>query len=521
MSLPTLLLMLAHGAHGETLSFPQPRDPSAPAKPRRVAIVFGLDGRIGSSETISSAERSARQLAQALGASGFHVIAAMTGEDASAEQVRRWLMVAQGMNLGVDDTLLVAAITHGGSCMSEKSVVEQQLRVVETRTGAGGCWEDALTDLELLAALRASGAGRRMLYVDACNTPLRSMGVGSRSMPAVRPDEEVVLRSAAVGGAAFASQDYTLFTQAFIQALTAEDTDLDGDGAISAQEAYSATERRVFVMSNGQQTPAQSTSASGPTNRIILVGEPAAAQRAVLGGLPAGLWRLGVNEYDFNVPNEIPVLGGDTLEGFDRVGTAIRIRGIPTSPGRHNASTWFAGRRRGLPSLAVTAGVAALRVPDASLLRAVLDDGGPSGPALGLGLHQVVLPWLALNAGLLYQQDAPALSVSAVPQLHVRAWTGGLGPAAGLLRLRLEPSDDGGESAAHLAGLAGAHAELRRGVLPAVALVLAGDAALVLGGATDHEILTPGADLFPVPRFSVQIGAIWDAGVASPSWSAR
>ena len=121
MSLIQLFLAFSLHAYAAETEFRVAREPQRPMQPLRVAVVFGLNGKIGSSEDIVSAERSAIALAKTLNAKGFDVLKVLTGPDATAAKLRQVLTVAEQMNLGAQDTLLVAAITHGGRCIRTRN----------------------------------------------------------------------------------------------------------------------------------------------------------------------------------------------------------------------------------------------------------------------------------------------------------------------------------------------------------------------------------------------------------------
>lgn len=413
---PSLTLALITSSFGAELLRRPIEDPTAP---RRVAVVVGLDGAIGGAGTLTAAERDARALAEVLSEGGFSLVVLLTGEEVTRESVLGAISGLSAQGLGEDDTALVHVVTHGALCPTSDEPRAHHLRVTETAEGAR-CWTNSLRDDQLLSALAATGAGNRVLGIDACMTAYGAAGAADLSGPdPLRRvvEQEILLRSASAGRAAYEVDGAVLYTHALTEALRGAG-DTNADGAVTAREAHDYATRSLKSLPL-DVAPTWRQVAIGDTEVVVLTGEAGAPTAPALEHLPTRWdWQLDGQPVPLGSEGILPVTG-EIFERRDALGVGLRVRRLPSQPGYTDGRAFIAGRQRGAPSLVLGAEAAAWPRLDTRLLA--------PAPSLGLTLrlHQQLLPNLALNAEL-----------SGRPL----AWSGGVGLAGELHWWRLSPS---------------------------------------------------------------------------------
>lgn len=404
----------------------------SPAGPRRVALVLALDGALPGSEfPLTAAESDAKALRDALiqHNDGFDFVVFLRGSDVSMAGVESAFTLIQELALDEDDTLLVHFATHGTTCpLVPEDEGAQHLRLVETRRGED-CWEDSLRDVDLLANMLATGAGRRVLIIDACMSEFKQGAAGSSygNVPVLPPlwEEEVVLRATSYGLDAFQMRGRMLYTAYLTLGIRTGQADRDGDGAITALELHDFAAYQV-VNAQAAQVPSSSHTAIGPVGQaLVLVGTPGAPRWPVIYGLSYGYYPANQKQFAMGDSGFGAISGGGPLVRDGRFGTVYRVYGLPRRADYHDLSSWMPSRQRGLPSLEVAGGVASL-----------------AAPALGLELGAPV--GVSLRAR---EQLLPELAVSA----ELNAWTGllglqgAIGYSANWTRWTLEPAVRAGQ----------------------------------------------------------------------------
>lgn len=419
-----LLLSAALAARGAHVS---PLTGSA----ERWALVYGVDDPPTVAGGLTDAEASAVLIADRLSAAGFHHVTWRTGEDATREEVTAWMAALAG-RLGPDDTVMVVGVSHGAVC-DEPVAGTQHLRLYGATDGAR-CFQGGVSDLELLAGLRDTRAGTRLLVLDACMTAFGSMGPApvARDPLAGHRDDGAVLRSTARGLSAFQRGGRVVYARLLAAALEGAGgtftADLDADGAVTVDElhrhlqaALEATRRADPTL---EQLPSLDLFGVRDSADLVVVGTPSAPRRAVLTWVappgPGALVPLG--------PLATSPWDGGALVQRDALGISARVFGVSARPGTRDGRPLLAGRRRGAPSLRLWGGGGW-----AWGFGPPLDEPAPWRAGGGITLH--ALPWLAISLGG-EGNDRLGLGWLAVDgALHWRRLTWTLGPRLSVLGL--------------------------------------------------------------------------------------
>lgn len=499
--LSTLYFLTAAAAIAATPLQKAITDPSIPV---RAAVVIALDGQIGGSGNLTGAEADAGMLVDALSGAGFHWILPIFGQEATNEGIDAALGSLAALRLRPDDTALVYVVTHGARCPLTDNPDTQYLRTVDTTEGPR-CWDNAVTDRHLLEGLRRSGAGNRVLVIDACQTAFGASG----SAP-LEPDpwrrmhlEEVVLRSTSNGLRAFQVDGHILFTRVFAHGLRDANADLDGNGAVTSTEIYDYVAARLRQW-NLDQVPMRQETNVGEEAGVVLAGTPGRPTHAVLKGLPAiWEWSVGTDFLSLGPEGALPLSEGEALSRRDPLGVALKVRGLPTTPGYHDARAWVPGRQRGWPSVGASAG---------PLWTHHEPGGRTTGPLLAtLRLHEQVLPSLSLSGDIsgTYGLFVPHLVLAG--ETHWRRFTAEAGVRGGWLASEGSPLDDSSEEEASSGLLGGFEIGVRVG--------LARQWAATFTCGVDASLDYPVPDAFALA--SCQGGALWDPAESALAFRVR
>ncbi len=424
------LLGLQLAGATQVLDNPLPEDPTAPL---RLAVVIGLDGKIGTSFFLTAPERDATALGQALHEAGWHRVTVLTGEETATESLVELFEGLAREGLGPDDTLLVSVISHGTVCRATGDGRTQHLRVWDTDVG-DKCWTNAVRDEDLLGWLRATEAGRRVLMIDACQSYFGSQSGGAaprREHLDVVRDQELVLRSTGMGRDSFEIGGRAIYTWFVTRGFETGEADLDGDGAVTAGEAHDYAIQGI-AHEEVDMTPTRSEFVVGDPPEVVLAGTPGERTRVVFEDLPRGGYRVG------RAGDPVPMGGrgslvvaadGPLLHKLPGRVAGLRVFGVPEDPVAVPSGPWVAGRQRGTPSLIVEGGA----VGHAGLDGLPLTAPGPA--LLAVRVHQQLLPELALSAELLRGPDLGWEGLVLAPELHWRRVTLSAGARAGWLHL--------------------------------------------------------------------------------------
>jgi len=477
---------------------PRKRPVTDPTAPVKAALFVALDGHIEGSGDITAAERDGLALADTLWEAGFGWVDVLIGEAATADGVRASLARMSALDLGEEDTALLYVATHGVTCPATGDETTQHLRVAGTVADPdASCWSGAMTDTELLTALRGTGAGQRVLVLEACLRERGSLGGASSSGPDPWGGEridELVLRSTRYGLSAFQVNGALLYTGAFRAGLESLRADLDGDGAVTAVELHDYA-IAVVAGAGVSQRPMRQRITIGAARDVVLAGTPGAPTRPVVTMIPAsGRYSVGLSAVALGAVN-LPVYEPGPLLARDALGISMRVLGVPREARTVDARPWIAGRRRGWPSLVVSGGVGRWRG------LSELPYQPPATASGALGVREQLAPHIGASAEVSAGDGLRALDLGLQGELHWRRFTASVGPRAGVYGL-----DAYGTGLSDARGTRlGAEAGLRVG--------LAGPVALTAGGIAGFSWAEAGGERHPLQSGELRAGLLLDPGL--------
>ena len=179
--------------------------------------------------------------------------------DATAESIDRGLETLRGAMTGKDDLAVVHFSGHGAMVDGELYLLPPDVRAGD----AVSLRRSALPVAALKAQLtKIAERGRVLVLLDACYSGAASLDGRAKEVPSAVLSTALAAANISVLTSSSASQTSRedprwqngAFTEAFLEALGAADT--NHDGLISATELAAYLDRRVRALTDGAQSPA-------------------------------------------------------------------------------------------------------------------------------------------------------------------------------------------------------------------------------------------------------------------------
>ena len=302
--LGTCLALLAGCLHSPTLSSKGLQDAVTTEhelrellRPRRVALLVGVDNYVDPSfPDLQYSRGDATALSEVLSSptgGGFEEVTVLAGpENTTRVRILRELRLLS-RRLGPEDILVVYFSGHGTLAPVDEN--EAALYLLPSDANASNLAGSALELNSLRAFLGELPAQRKAMIVDACfNADGKSVanptvGTGNKTSiegrPQVRSGElgegESYLFASSLGRPAFEDDELGrgVYTHYLLQSMTwaRQQSDLDGDGVLTAWEAHDYARDRTRDHTGGVQVPEAAIRVVG-SNDLVMVGDP--SQRA-------------------------------------------------------------------------------------------------------------------------------------------------------------------------------------------------------------------------------------------------
>jgi hypothetical protein len=282
-------------------------------RPRRSALLIGVDSYLDPTFpdlrfSASDATAMAEVLSSPTGG-GFEEVTVLVGaEDTTRVRILRELRLLS-RRLGPEDILVVYFSGHG--TLAPVGGGESELFLLPSDANSADLSSTALSLSSIRSFIGDLPAERKAMIVDACfngagksvANPTLSAEVAATlgSRPQVRTGDlgvgESYLFASSLGRPAFEDDELRqgVYTHYLLQAMTwaRQQSDLDGDGVLTAWEAHDYARNRTRDHSGGAQVPEAAIRVVG-SNDLILVGDPskrAERDRALIFNYqnPAGL----------------------------------------------------------------------------------------------------------------------------------------------------------------------------------------------------------------------------------------
>jgi len=431
---------------------------NARAKPRRVALVIGVD-RFSERfwPSLSWAAKDARDLSAALKAEdvgGFDEVRVLEGD---AHTDRRSILreidrLAQRAPRE-EDLVVLYVSTFGTLAQDPVRGLVRILVASDTKPsdliGTGIPVDDLIERFDRLPAQRrtlilatcSSGSGKSLLPPEVM-AQLR--GAKGPTPLELISSTSLVLSAADVGQTAREDDrlENDVYTHYFVEALRTM-ADANGDGAVSATEAHDYARARTSAFSGGRQVPTVQATSAG-ADPMILAGSVAAIGRPMVSGYGFGLTGLELfvdGQKKGVFPGSFAVEPGERALTVARPGGEILVtEEIELAPGDSLAADVLLDRAEHHRALAVELGAIGFLAPSAS--------DGLARPLLLAGASFIArdTPWpgfdLGANIGLgTAGQTVPSGGAEIAQQLTAielglqASWAGAFGP----LRLSVGP----------------------------------------------------------------------------------
>ena len=190
----------------------------------------------------------------------------LADEDASRPAIRRALDTLRQAMTGRDDLAVVHFSGHGAMVDGELYLLPR-----DVQPGDAVALKDSALPLAALKAelLRIAQTGRVLVLLDACYSGGASLDGSAREVPSSVLSTALAAANISVLTSSSASQvsredarwQNGAFTEAFLEALGAADT--NNDGLISANELADYVGRRLAALTEGKQTMGQEIRSHG------------------------------------------------------------------------------------------------------------------------------------------------------------------------------------------------------------------------------------------------------------------